>query len=212
MTSDTTSPPSTAFRAAGDLRLLTWPALDASGADAAVTARSGGVSSGPYATLNLSLSVGDDPGHVLENRRRLAAAFGAPPGDFVFARQVHGAGVRVVAEAARRGLDPRDLSKLFGIKPEWEREHPLPRATLAQVADHIDHVRQVAGVEHVGLGGDFDGTDEVTVGLEDVSTYPALFAELLRRGWTEPDCAALAGGNLLRALRSAESYAASAAH
>jgi membrane dipeptidase len=114
------------------------------------------------------------------------------------------------AEAARRGLDPRDLSKLFGIKPKWEREHPLPRATLTQVADHIDHVRQVAGVEHVGLGGDFDGTEDVTVGLEDVSTYPALFAELLRRGWTEPDCAALAGGNLLRALRAAEAFAASA--
>ena len=114
------------------------------------------------------------------------------------------------AEAARRGLDPRDLSKLFAIKPEWEREHPLPRATLTQVADHIDHVRQVAGVEHVGLGGDFDGTEDVTAGLEDVSTYPALFAELLRRGWTEPDCAALAGGNVLRALRSAEAFAASA--
>jgi membrane dipeptidase len=115
------------------------------------------------------------------------------------------------AEAARRGLDPRDLSKLFGIKAEWEREHPLPRATLAQVADHIDHVRRVAGVEHVGLGGDFDGTEDVTVGLEDVSTYLALFAELLRRGWTEPDCAALAGGNVLRALRSAEAFAAAAA-
>ena len=101
MTSDTQSPPAAAFRAAGDLSLLTWPALDASGADAAVTARSGGVSSGPYATLNLSLSVGDDPGRVLENRRRLAAAFGADPGDFVFARQVHGAGVSVVAEADR---------------------------------------------------------------------------------------------------------------
>jgi YfiH family protein len=101
MTSHTTSPPSTAFRTAGDLRLLTWPALDASGADAAVTARSGGVSTGPYATLNLSLSVGDDPGFVRENRRRLAAAFGVTSGDFVFARQVHGAGVRVVADADR---------------------------------------------------------------------------------------------------------------
>jgi polyphenol oxidase len=101
MISDTTSPPSAVFRAVGDLRLLTWPALDASGAGAAVTARSGGVSSGPYATLNLSLSVGDDPGHVLENRRRLAVAFGATPGDFVFGRQVHGAGVAVVAEADR---------------------------------------------------------------------------------------------------------------
>ena len=99
MTSDTTSPPSTVFRAAGDLRLLTWPALDASGA--AVTARAGGVSSGPYESLNLSLSVGDDPGCVLENRHRLATAFGAAPGDFVFARQVHGAGVRVVTEADR---------------------------------------------------------------------------------------------------------------
>jgi YfiH family protein len=96
MTSDTTSPATTAFRAAAGLNLLTWPALDASGADVAVTARSGGVSTGPYATLNLSFSVGDDPGCVLENRRRLAAAFGTAPGDFVFARQVHGAGVRVV--------------------------------------------------------------------------------------------------------------------
>jgi len=87
------------IRAAGALRLLTWPALEASGADAAVTARSGGASSGPYATLNLSLSVGDDPVNVLENRRRLAAALGARPDDFVFARQVHGAGVRIVGEA-----------------------------------------------------------------------------------------------------------------
>ena len=113
------------------------------------------------------------------------------------------------AEAARRGLDPRDLGKLFSIKPEWERAHPLPQATLTQVADHVEHVRKVAGVEHVGLGGDFDGTPDVTAGLEDVSAYPALFAELLARGWTEADCAALAGGNLLRALRAAESCAVS---
>jgi membrane dipeptidase len=111
------------------------------------------------------------------------------------------------AEAARRGLDSRHLDQLFSIKAEWEQAHPRPGSTLAQVADHIEHVREVAGVEHVGLGGDFDGTDDVTAGLEDVSTYPALFAELLRRGWTEPDCAALAGGNILRALREAESHA-----
>ena len=91
----------TAWREAGTLRLLTWPALDASGADAAVTARCGGVSSGVYASLNLSLSVGDDPASVLENRRRLAAGFGARPADFVFAGQVHGAGVQVVGEADR---------------------------------------------------------------------------------------------------------------
>ena len=113
------------------------------------------------------------------------------------------------AEAARRGLDPKDFAQLFSIKSEWERAHPLPRATLAQVANHVEHVREVAGVAHVGLGGDFDGTPDVTVGLEDVSAYPALFAELLARGWTESDCAALAGGNVLRVLRAAESYAAS---
>ena len=111
------------------------------------------------------------------------------------------------AEAARRGLDPRDFGELFSIRSEWQAAHPEPEATLAQVADHIEHVRDVAGVGHVGLGGDFDGTLDVTVGLEDVSTYPALFAELLDRGWTEADCAALAGGNLLRALRAAESFA-----
>ena len=76
--------------------------------------------------------------------------------------------------------------QLFSIKAEWEAAHPRPGSTLAQVADHIEHVREVAGVEHVGLGGDFDGTDEVTAGLEDVSTYPALFAELLRRAGPNP--------------------------
>ena len=111
------------------------------------------------------------------------------------------------AEAARRGLDPRNVAELWSIKPEWEAAHPQPQATLAQVADHVEHIRQVAGLGHVGLGGDFDGTPDVTVGLEDVSTYPALFAELLTRGWTEADCAALAGGNLLRVLRAAESAA-----
>jgi membrane dipeptidase len=114
------------------------------------------------------------------------------------------------AEAAGRGLDPKDFEQLFSLKAEWEGAHPPPDATLAQVADHVEHVREVAGIDHVGLGGDFDGTPDVTVGLEDVSRYPALLAELLRRGWTESDCAALAGGNLLRALRDAESFAAHA--
>ncbi|HEX8008380.1 MAG TPA: dipeptidase [Trebonia sp.] len=115
------------------------------------------------------------------------------------------------AEASRRGLDPRDVKAVFSIKPEWEAAHPLPAATLVQVADHVEHVRSVAGIEHVGIGGDFDGTDQLPAGLEDVSRYPALFAELLRRGWSEADCKALAGGNILRVLRAAESYAVTAA-
>ncbi len=80
----------------------------------------------------------------------------------------------------------------------------IPRATLAQVADHIEHIRDVAGVDHVGLGSDFDGMTAVPEGLEDVSTFPALLAELARRGWTDEDLAKLAGGNFLRVLRAAE--------
>jgi membrane dipeptidase len=111
------------------------------------------------------------------------------------------------AEMAGRGLDPRDISAFYALLPEWEASHPRPVATLAQVADHIEHVRDVAGVSHVGIGGDFDGTDQTPVGLPDVSTYPALFAELRSRGWSEADLTALAGANLLRALRAAESHA-----
>jgi membrane dipeptidase len=82
-----------------------------------------------------------------------------------------------------------------------------PRATLADVADHIEHVREVAGVAHVGIGSDFDGISSEPVGLEDVSTYPALFAELSMRGWTEGELRKLAGENLLRAWREAETAA-----
>lgn len=85
---------------------------------------------------------------------------------------------------------------------------PPPRATLAQVADHIEHVRAVAGPDHVGLGGDFDGMSSAPVGLEDVSRYPHLLAELVRRGWTDEDLEKLAGRNLLRVLRAAEAVAA----
>ena len=90
----------------------------------------------------------------------------------------------------------------------WETAHPAPAATLGQVADHIEHVRKVAGVDHIGIGSDFDGIDHVPVGLEDVSKFPDLFAELIRRGWSDADLKKLAGQNLLRALRRAEQTAA----
>src|SRR5579872_1287301 len=86
----------------------------------------------------------------------------------------------------------------------WNAAHPTPPATLKDVADVIDHVRQVAGVDHVGIGSDFDGITDVVVGLEDVSKFPDLFAELARRGWTEADLRKLAGENLLRAFAQAE--------
>jgi membrane dipeptidase len=110
-------------------------------------------------------------------------------------------------ELERRGLDPRNPEDWQTVAPEWQAAHPMPTATLAQVADHVEHVREVAGAEHVGIGGDYDGSNVFPAGLEDVSRYPALFAELLDRGWTEPDLAALAGGNVLRVLRDAESVA-----
>lgn len=80
-------------------------------------------------------------------------------------------------------------------------------ATIGDVANHIEHVVEMAGIDHVGIGGDFDGIDSTPVGLEDVSTYPVLFAELSRRGWSETDLAKLAGENVLRAWREAEAVA-----
>jgi membrane dipeptidase len=113
----------------------------------------------------------------------------------------------LLAEVARRGLDPRDTANWAVVQPEWEATHPLPEATVSQVADHLERVRSVAGIEHVGVGGDFDGGGGGAAGLPDVSGYPALFAELLDRGWTDQECAALASGNILRALRDAEAVA-----
>src|SRR3984885_2592660 len=115
------------------------------------------------------------------------------------------------AFAAGRGLDPDNLSAVFGLVPEWEKDNPMPPATISQVADHIDHVREAAGVAHVGIGADFDGSPSMPTGLHDVSRYPALFHELQRRHWSEADLKALAGGNVLRALRDAESYASAKA-
>src|ERR1700674_322007 len=89
----------------------------------------------------------------------------------------------------------------------WEEKHPRPAATLVQVADHIDHIRQVAGVDHVGLGSDFDGIGDAPVGLDGVDRYPALLEELMRRGWTDADVAKVAGENLLRVMGAAEKVA-----
>jgi membrane dipeptidase len=89
------------------------------------------------------------------------------------------------------------------LPPEQQRAAPAPRATMDDAIRHIEHVRDVAGIDHVGLGGDFDGISIVVQGLEDVSTYPALFAELSRRGWSETDLRKLAGENVLRVWRAA---------
>jgi membrane dipeptidase len=90
------------------------------------------------------------------------------------------------------------------IREEYAATHqPIPRASLSHVADHIEYVRKVAGIDHVGIGSDFYGANDVPVGLEDVSKYPQLFAELIRRGWSDGDLKKLAGENILRVLREA---------
>jgi membrane dipeptidase len=89
----------------------------------------------------------------------------------------------------------------------WTAQHPQPPVTLAQVADHIEHIAKVAGADHVGIGSDFDGIPDAPVGLENVSRYPALLTELMRRGWSDADIAKLAGENLLRVMAAAEHVA-----
>jgi membrane dipeptidase len=101
-----------------------------------------------------------------------------------------------------------DVAERSSRLAQWERETPPPTATLEQVADHIDHVHRAAGADHVGIGSDFDGITYVPRGLEDVSRFPELFAELIRRGWSDDDLRKLAGGNVIRALRAVEAAAA----
>jgi membrane dipeptidase len=98
--------------------------------------------------------------------------------------------------------------KLRAAVAEYRKTHPAPKATLSMVADHVDHIRKVAGIDHIGLGGDFDGIDSVVEGLEDVSKYPALTAELLRRGYGDEDIKKILGLNILRVMRGAEATAA----
>jgi len=103
---------------------------------------------------------------------------------------------------------PNDDAAVEAELKDWQKTHPLPPATLSMVADHIEYIRKVAGIDHVGLGGDLDGIDVTPQGLEDVSKYPALTAELLRRGWSDGDIEKLLGLNVLRVMKQAEAVAA----
>jgi len=111
--------------------------------------------------------------------------------------------VTVYTEHAGEHLDPVAVAKLTA----WQAENPAPRATLQQVADHVEHAREVAGVSHIGLGGDFDGVSDLPIGLEDVSAYPTLLTELAGRGWSDSDLEGLTSGNILRVLQAAEDTA-----
>ncbi len=115
--------------------------------------------------------------------------------------------LRSEAELYARGVDLSDFGLVKAALDEWSQTDPRPQAVLADVVAHLNHVREVAGLEHVGIGGDFDGSPYMPRGLSDVTGYPSLFAALLESGWSQSDCIALAGGNILRVLRSAERVA-----
>jgi membrane dipeptidase len=103
---------------------------------------------------------------------------------------------------------PNDAAAIKTGVDAWVKAHPAPRATVADAADHIDHIKKVAGIDHLGLGGDFDGITSVVEGLEDVSKYPTLTAELLRRGYKDDEIKKILGGNILRVMREVEKVAA----
>jgi len=114
-------------------------------------------------------------------------------------------------EARLKALHPGDPEAVAAALGRWYEDHPMPRVTVAQLADHIDHIRTVAGIDHVGLGSDFEGLSSLPEGLEDVSCYPNLLVELARRGYSRDDLARVAGLNVLRVMADAERVAASLA-
>lgn len=114
-------------------------------------------------------------------------------------------------KARLESLWPADPEAVEAGLADWEDAHAEPQATVSDMADHIDHIRQVAGIDHIGLGGDYDGMASGPVGMEDVAGYPALFVELAGRGYSQSDLEKIASGNMMRVLRAVECYAESQA-
>jgi membrane dipeptidase len=121
--------------------------------------------------------------------------------------RAHGA-VKDAEDARLKALYRGQPDKVKSELARWEAANPAPRATVGDVADHIDHVVKVAGADHVGLGADLDGISTTPEGLDSVAAYPKLFAELVRRGYTDAQLKGIAGGNVLRVMRKAEAAAA----
>ncbi len=109
--------------------------------------------------------------------------------------------------AAAEGITPADAAAYSTFYDDYSLTNPTPKATLADVVRHVEHVREVAGVDHVGLGGDYDGVATLPEGLEDVTGYPRLLAVLADRGWSDDDLGKLTSGNILRVMRDAETGA-----
>jgi membrane dipeptidase len=115
--------------------------------------------------------------------------------------------VEAFAAADRAGIQGTDYPSFMAWAADYTRTHPKPPAHIEDVVRHVEHVREVAGVDHVGLGGDYDGSDVMPIGLEDVSAYPRLLGALAKRRWSADDLARLAHRNVIRALRGAEAVA-----
>ncbi len=173
-----------------------------------------GVSEGPVIfSHSAARAIVDHPRNVPDSiLRRLPANGGLVMVTFVTsfvsrAAKEHGEQRGAAEESARRraGADTAGARRAM---EQWDRDHPRPVVRMGEVADHIEHVRRLAGIDHVGIGSDFDGISEVIQGLEDVGTFPALFAELARRGWAESDLRKLAGENILRVMARAQEVAA----
>jgi len=144
--------------------------------------------------------------------RRLSKNGGVVMVDFVtgfISAEVAAHGQKARDERARQqALHPNDATAVTAAMDAWRKANPEPKAMLSQVADHIEYIRKVAGIDHIGIGSDFDGITSTIVGLEDVSTFPALTAELLRRGCSDDDVKKILGLNVLRVMRQAEAAAA----
>jgi membrane dipeptidase len=157
-------------------------------------------------TMHQSLDVSEAPVIFSHSNARALTAHPRNVPDDVLRRMPANGGVVMITFVP--SFLNEDVMRWSNLPGEQRRATPEPRATMADAIRHIEHVRDVAGIDHVGIGADYDGISSVVVGLEDVSTYPALFAELSRRGWTEAELRKLAGENALRAWRQAEQVAA----
>ncbi len=123
---------------------------------------------------------------------------------------VRAQGLARTAEQARlKAMYPGNPAAADAALKTWDAANPAPTTDVAKVADHIDHLKKTIGVDHIGLGGDYDGMDSAPVGMEDVSGYPALFVELAKRGYSQAELEKIASGNMLRVLKAVEAYAAS---
>jgi membrane dipeptidase len=118
---------------------------------------------------------------------------------------------RAGEEARLATLWPGAPDKVTEGLADWDAARPLPESTASDMADHIDRIRMIAGIDHIAIGGDYDGIPITLTGMEDVSGYPALFTELARRGYSQADLEKISSHNMMRVMRGAEAYSASQA-